>query len=53
MDVMCYSLHPIDIYPALEEIEGKESRESVQEVFKELAMDSDRIPADPLGGHWA
>ncbi|TFY52545.1 hypothetical protein EVJ58_g9957 [Rhodofomes roseus] len=38
---------------ALEELEEKEGRESVEEVFKELAMDADKIPADPLGGQWA
>lgn len=53
MDVIYNSLHPIDIDPALEEIEEKESHETVQEVFKELAMDSSKIPADPLDGHWA
>ncbi|KZT74930.1 hypothetical protein DAEQUDRAFT_659713 [Daedalea quercina L-15889] len=37
---------------ALEEVEDKEGREAVEEVFKELAMDIDKIPAGPLGGQW-
>ncbi|KAH9937382.1 uncharacterized protein B0H18DRAFT_950258 [Fomitopsis serialis] len=35
------------------EVEEEEGREAVEEVFKELAMDVGKIPADPLGGQWA
>lgn len=38
---------------ALGDVETKEGREAVEEVFKELAMDAGKIPADPLGGQWA
>ncbi|KAF9818009.1 hypothetical protein IEO21_03084 [Rhodonia placenta] len=38
---------------ALTEAEEKESQESIQQVFEELYMDSDKIPADPLEGMWA
>ncbi|KAH9913334.1 uncharacterized protein BXZ73DRAFT_92980 [Epithele typhae] len=38
---------------ALEEAEDRESQESIDEVMKELAMDVEKIPADPLEGLWA
>lgn len=37
---------------ALREVEEIESSESFDEIFKELAMDSDTFPADALEGHW-
>ncbi|KAI0699351.1 hypothetical protein C8T65DRAFT_729035 [Cerioporus squamosus] len=38
---------------ALEEVEKSESKESIDQVMKELAMDDSKVPADPLGGEWA
>ncbi|OJT04486.1 hypothetical protein TRAPUB_4756 [Trametes pubescens] len=38
---------------ALEEVEKDESKESMDEVMEELAMDDGKIPADPLEGTWA
>jgi hypothetical protein len=37
---------------ALEEVEEKESEEDVETIFKELAMSSKELPAEPLEGHW-
>lgn len=38
---------------ALAEVEKKESKESIAQVLKELAMDAREIPAEPLEGEWA
>ncbi|KAH9950999.1 hypothetical protein B0H21DRAFT_413389 [Amylocystis lapponica] len=38
---------------ALTETEEKEGRETIEQVLKELAIDSEKIPADPLEGQWA
>ena len=38
---------------ALEEVEKTEGKESMTDVMKELAMDTDKIPANPLKGVWA
>ncbi|RPD65147.1 hypothetical protein L227DRAFT_591317 [Lentinus tigrinus ALCF2SS1-6] len=38
---------------ALEEVEKSESKETIDQVMKELAMDGSKVPADPLGGGWA
>ncbi|KAI0660640.1 hypothetical protein C8Q70DRAFT_976983 [Cubamyces menziesii] len=38
---------------ALEEVEKDESKETMDEVMKEIAMDDGKIPADPLEGEWA
>ena len=38
---------------ALEEAEKDESKETMDEVMKEIAMNDGRIPADPLEGEWA
>ncbi|KAH9849291.1 hypothetical protein C2E23DRAFT_737810, partial [Lenzites betulinus] len=38
---------------ALEEAENDEGKETIGEIMKELAMDTDKIPADPLEGEWA
>ncbi|OBZ79845.1 hypothetical protein A0H81_01472, partial [Grifola frondosa] len=38
---------------ALQETEKSESKESIQQVLKELATDAEKIPADPLEGEWA
>ncbi|KAI0360998.1 hypothetical protein OH77DRAFT_1442914 [Trametes cingulata] len=38
---------------ALEEAEKDESKETMDEVMKELAMDDGKIPVDPLEGKWA
>ncbi|KAI0652430.1 hypothetical protein C8Q79DRAFT_997479 [Trametes meyenii] len=38
---------------ALEEVEKREGKESMDEVMKELAMDDGKIPVDPLEGEWA
>ncbi|TFY59445.1 hypothetical protein EVJ58_g5774 [Rhodofomes roseus] len=38
---------------ATEKASGKESREGVEQIFKELAMNAETIPAEPLGGQWA
>ncbi|KAI8990587.1 hypothetical protein BD414DRAFT_484111 [Trametes punicea] len=38
---------------ALEEAEKEESKETMDEVMKELAMNDGKIPADPLEGEWA
>ena len=40
-------------HSALEEAGERESREAVEQIFKELALDSEAIPTDPLGGRWA
>ena len=40
-------------YIALEEVEKDESKETMDEVMKEIAMDDGKIPADPLEGEWA
>lgn len=37
---------------ALKETEQSEGRHSINTVLKELAMDSRKIPAEPLEGHW-
>ena len=37
---------------ALKEAEEQESRESIDQVLKELAMDAEKIPAEPLEGEW-
>ena len=39
--------------PALEEAEKDESKETMDEVMKETAMNDGKIPADPLEGEWA
>ena len=38
---------------ALEEVEKGEAKEKVDQILKELAMDDEKIPADPLEGEWA
>ncbi|KAI0828932.1 hypothetical protein BC628DRAFT_1417315 [Trametes gibbosa] len=38
---------------ALEQAEKDESRETIDEIMKELAMSDGKIPADPLEGNWA
>lgn len=38
--------------PALKEVEEKEGHSSIQHVLDELAMDSEKIPAEPLKGEW-
>ncbi|KAH9897833.1 hypothetical protein C8Q73DRAFT_641408 [Cubamyces lactineus] len=38
---------------ALEEAEKDESKETMEEVMKEIAMNDGKIPADPLEGGWA
>lgn len=37
---------------ALQDIEEKESKESHERVFKELALDIESFPAEPLEGDW-
>ncbi|KAI0684748.1 hypothetical protein BC835DRAFT_1292293 [Cytidiella melzeri] len=37
---------------ALTEVEKVEEKHSVESVLKELAMDAEKIPAQPLGGQW-
>ncbi|TFY82955.1 hypothetical protein EWM64_g1068 [Hericium alpestre] len=37
---------------ALHEAEEKEAKESVDEIFKELATDYEKFPSEPLTGHW-
>ncbi|KAG2154622.1 hypothetical protein DEU56DRAFT_897708 [Suillus clintonianus] len=37
---------------ALEEVSRRESEEQVERIFKELAFDKDRFPAEPLKGEW-
>ena len=37
---------------ALKEAEEQESKESIDEVLKELAVDAEKIPAEPLEGEW-
>ncbi|OCH89571.1 hypothetical protein OBBRIDRAFT_794158 [Obba rivulosa] len=37
---------------ALHEVEEKESKVDIEKVLKELAMDTDKIPSDPLEGQW-
>ncbi|KAF8846175.1 hypothetical protein BDN67DRAFT_918341 [Paxillus ammoniavirescens] len=37
---------------ALKEAGEMESQEPVEDVFRELAIDKDAIPAEPLEGHW-
>ncbi|KAI0784928.1 hypothetical protein C8Q75DRAFT_337222 [Abortiporus biennis] len=37
---------------ALREVEEKESKESIADVLKELAMQAEKIPAEPLKGEW-
>ena len=41
------------LFTALEEAEKSESKNSIDEVMQELAMNDDKIPADPLEGEWA
>jgi hypothetical protein len=36
----------------LKEAGEKESQEAVEDIFRELAMDNDAIPAESLEGHW-
>ena len=43
----------IILFTALEEAEKNESKNSIDEVMQELAMNDDKIPADPLEGEWA
>ncbi|TBU54882.1 hypothetical protein BD310DRAFT_961148 [Dichomitus squalens] len=38
---------------ALEEAEKNEGKSSIGQVLKELAMDDEKIPSDPLEGEWA
>jgi hypothetical protein len=38
---------------ALEEVGRYESEEQVEQIFKELAFNKDRFPAEPLKGEWA
>lgn len=38
---------------ALTEAEAEESKESIDEILKELAIDAEKIPAEPLKGDWA
>ena len=37
---------------ALSEVEKKESKEAVNEVFSELGLHLERFPAKPLSGEW-
>lgn len=37
---------------ALEELEKNEGQESIKEIFKELATDSETFPAEALEGEW-
>ncbi|THH19029.1 hypothetical protein EW146_g2062 [Bondarzewia mesenterica] len=37
---------------ALHELEEKESKDTVDEVMRELAVDKDKFPAEPLEGQW-
>ena len=37
---------------ALEEAEKGEGKEKVGQILKELAMEDEKIPADPLEGQW-
>jgi hypothetical protein len=37
---------------ALREVEKKESQENINTVLKELALHSEKIPAEPLNGEW-
>ncbi len=37
---------------ALTEAEKAEEGHSVDSVLKELAIDAEKIPAEPLEGHW-
>ncbi len=37
---------------ALEEAEKGEGKEKVDQILKELAMEDEKIPADPLEGEW-
>lgn len=37
---------------ALQELEEKESKEPQEQVFKELALDLEKFPAEPLEGEW-
>lgn len=37
---------------ALEEVEEKESNESIEQVFRELDRDASAYPAEPLEGQW-
>ncbi|KAI0066434.1 hypothetical protein BV25DRAFT_1796388 [Artomyces pyxidatus] len=37
---------------ALREIETKESKETIEEVLRELALHADQFPTEPLEGHW-
>ncbi|GJE86190.1 hypothetical protein PsYK624_022700 [Phanerochaete sordida] len=43
----------IIVRAALTEIEEQESKESIDHVLKELAIDAHKIPAEPLEGEWA
>lgn len=45
---------PADIYTsiALKEAEEEESHESLEEVYKELALHAEKIPAEALEGKW-
>lgn len=43
----------IDWSLALEEVGRCESEERVEQIFKELAFNKDRFPAEPLKGEWA
>ncbi|KZT08550.1 uncharacterized protein LAESUDRAFT_742284 [Laetiporus sulphureus 93-53] len=38
---------------ALHELEERESKETIQQIMKELALDSEKIPVNPLEGDWA
>ena len=42
-------MHPA----ALEEAEKREAKEKVDQRVEELAMEDEKIPADPLEGEWA
>ena len=42
-----------DSWSALAEAEAGEGKHPVQAVLKELAMESGKIPAQPLEGNWA
>ncbi len=49
---MIRAINRLDISPVLKKVEDEEGHSSIQNVLNELAMDSNKIPAEPLKGEW-
>lgn len=40
------------LHTALRAVGGRESQEPPEDIFRELAIEKDRFPAEPIEGKW-